>query len=122
MGQTYFAAAQWSGTGILDWIIGTGFLAVVGGFLFGKVHRPADRLTTVAMLGSRWRGAQSGVAVDNFEFDDWAEPVRLLAVADDAAEFGARLDAELAVDTGQIGFDSLRADEQCGRDVAIGHP
>ena len=31
MGTTYFAAAHWGGTGILDWIIGTGFLLVVGG-------------------------------------------------------------------------------------------
>jgi hypothetical protein len=38
MGQTYFAAAQWSGTGILNWIIGTGFLAVVGGVPVGYVH------------------------------------------------------------------------------------
>jgi len=47
MGQTYFAAAQWSGTGILDWIIGTRFLAVVGGVPVGNVHHPADRSATV---------------------------------------------------------------------------
>ncbi len=41
------------------------------------------------MRGLRWSGTQSAVAVDGFEFDDWAEPVRLLTVADEAAEFGA---------------------------------
>jgi hypothetical protein len=41
------------------------------------------------MRGLRWRGPQSGVAVDGFEFDDLAKPVRLLAVANEAAEFRA---------------------------------
>ena len=37
------------------------------------------------------------------------------------AEFGARLDAQFAVDPGQVRLDGLRADEQRGRDVAVLH-
>lgn len=44
------------------------------------------------------------------------------SLLDEAAELGSRLDAELAVDAGQVGFDRLRADEQCGGDVTSRHP
>ena len=48
--------------------------------------------------------------------------VGLLSVADDyPAEFGTRVDAELAVDASQVGFDGFRADEHRGGDVAVGH-
>lgn len=40
---TYIASAQWSGTGLLNWIIGTGFVAVVAGV-------PAFRILAI------WRG------------------------------------------------------------------
>src|SRR5882757_5620285 len=38
-----------------------------------------------------------------------------LGVAHAVAEFGAGADAEFAIDAGQVDFDGLWADEQCGR-------
>src|SRR3984885_1229868 len=37
------------------------------------------------------------------------------------AQFGARMNVEFAVYPGEVDFDGLDADEQGGRDVAIGH-
>ena len=42
-------------------------------------------------------------------------------LVDAAAQFGARMDVELAVYPGEVDFDGLDADEQCGRDVAVDH-
>ena len=44
----------------------------------------------------------------------------LCLLADYSAEFGSRVDAQLAVDASQVGFDGFRADEHRGADVAVG--
>src|SRR4051794_9380240 len=45
----------------------------------------------------------------------------VLTVAYDPAQLCARLDAELAVNPREVRLDGLRADEQCGSNVFVGH-